>query len=253
MSFEYRAVPLEIGSIVYEKAQSDSSSITLECENDYDVDSKAYPPKTLAGQRTTRPLWILHAVLLTISTSLFILSHINFTSTLAYVEKYNTWSPAAGSVQFSTVKYNLSTAENRFVGKGRAVDRAWSEISYDMGDQWLSREDAMHLEIPEWHLQVNNPETNETGYRVGVEAFHQLHCLNLLRKVTYREYYETRGGELEKGREAVQKHTGETFCRLLSCPLSNHFARPLHRSAATPNYVQRRHRSVFALHGRRRP
>jgi hypothetical protein len=200
---------------VYDKAQSDTSSITLECEDDYEDDLKTASSVDTAYRKTPRALWVLHAVLLTISASLFILSHINFTSTLAYVQKYNAWSPAASSVQYSNIQYNLSTAQNRFVGQGPAVDKAWREISYDMGDQWISREDFAHLKMPEWHLKVDNPKTGETGYRVGVEAFHQLHCLNLLRRVTYRGYYESLGGEFGHGQEALQKHTGEFLARYI--------------------------------------
>jgi hypothetical protein len=38
-------------------------------------------------------------------------------------------------------------------------------------------------------MPVTDPRTGETGYRVGLEVFHQLHCLNLLRMSTYPDYY----------------------------------------------------------------
>lgn len=38
-------------------------------------------------------------------------------------------------------------------------------------------------------MRVTDPKTGETGVRVGLEVFHQLHCLNLLRMSTYPEYY----------------------------------------------------------------
>jgi hypothetical protein len=56
---------------------------------------------------------------------------------------------------------------------------------------------------------VNHPQTGEEGYRVGMEVFHQLHCLNLLRRVTYRDYYEPLGGEIAVGADKLQAHTGE--------------------------------------------
>ena len=62
--------------------------------------------------------------------------------------------------------------------------------------------------MPETSLKVNNPQTGEEGYRVGMEVFHQLHCINLLRRVTYKDYYEPLGGEFAKGPEELQKHTG---------------------------------------------
>lgn len=63
--------------------------------------------------------------------------------------------------------------------------------------------------MPEYSLKVDHPVTGEEGYRVGMEVFHHLHCLNLLRKVTYKDYYEPLGGEFAAGREALQHHTGE--------------------------------------------
>lgn len=65
--------------------------------------------------------------------------------------------------------------------------------------------------MPEYSLKAEHPVTGEEGYRVGMEVFHHLHCLNLLRKVTYKGYYEPLGGEFAAGREALQHHTGEHF------------------------------------------
>lgn len=77
-----------------------------------------------------------------------------------------------------------------------------------VGDQWISKSDISKLDMPETSLKVNHPTTGEEGYRVGMEVFHHLHCLNLLRRVTYREYYEPLGGEFSHGQEALQAHTG---------------------------------------------
>ena len=63
--------------------------------------------------------------------------------------------------------------------------------------------------MPDTSLEVNHPTTGEKGYRVGIEAFHHLHCLNLLQRVTYREYYEPLGGEFGNGPGALKRHTGE--------------------------------------------
>lgn len=87
-----------------------------------------------------------------------------------------------------------------------------------VGDQWISESDIRRLGMPETSLKVDHPQTGEQGYRVGIEVFHQLHCINLLRRVTYNDYYRTLSGELGVSREMLQKHTG--MCsRLLSCRL----------------------------------
>ena len=72
----------------------------------------------------------------------------------------------------------------------------------------MSTADINKLGMPTTHLKVDHPVTGEEGFRVGMEVFHQLHCINLLRRVTYKEYYEPLGGEFGKGPEALQRHTG---------------------------------------------
>lgn len=63
--------------------------------------------------------------------------------------------------------------------------------------------------MPESSLKVAHPATGEEGYRIGMEVFHHLHCINLLRRIAYRDYYEPLGGEFSKGPEALQTHAGE--------------------------------------------
>jgi hypothetical protein len=77
-----------------------------------------------------------------------------------------------------------------------------------VGDQWIPKHDISKLDMPDTSLKVNHPVTGEEGYRVGMEVFHHLHCLNLLRRVTYKDYYEPLGGEFGHGPEALQAHTG---------------------------------------------
>lgn len=72
----------------------------------------------------------------------------------------------------------------------------------------ISTSQLPKLGMPASSLRVTHPVTGEEGYRVGMEVFHQLHCINLLRRVTYKQYYEPLGGEFAKGPEALQMHTG---------------------------------------------
>ncbi|KIV98731.1 uncharacterized protein PV09_09514 [Verruconis gallopava] len=206
MGFKYQSVPLDGESD--EKSQSEDSSITLNDRDELSSDLKAIPyHRTTRETLNSRWLWTIHAVLLSISFAMFVLSHVDFTSTLEHVRRFSAWSPADVSVKYSRVQYNFSTDGTRFIGKGPAVDKAWREISYDMGDQWISKQDMKRLGMPEWHLQVDHPRTGERGYRVGMEVFHHLHCLNLLRRVTYKEYYQELNGELAVGEDHLRAHT----------------------------------------------
>ncbi|KAF3384130.1 hypothetical protein DPV78_012908 [Talaromyces pinophilus] len=153
-------------------------------------------------------IWMVHLMLLLTSFTLFIFgTSSRSNSTLDYVRQFSAWSPADVSVKYNDVKYNFTKSAQEFVGYGPEVDAAWREISYDVGDQWIPKSDLAKLGMPEYSLKVDHPVTGEEGYRVGMEVFHHLHCLNLLRKVTYKEYYEPLGGEFAAGREALQHHT----------------------------------------------
>ena len=190
------------------------SSSTLADLNDLDeldfLSEKARPWTQMQLSKKaslcSRYIWLVHLALLLTSASLFALSWTSRPSTQQHVQLFSAWSPAAESVNYNDVRFNLTTKGNRFVGFGPAVDGAWREISYDMGDQWIPKTSLSKLEETS-SLLVNHPRTGEEGFRVGMEVFHQLHCLNLLRRVTYKDYYEPLGGEFAKGPEALQKHT----------------------------------------------
>lgn len=99
-------------------------------------------------------------------------------------------------------------------------------------DQMVSMEDFPKLQKPEDSLKVTNPNTGETGYRVGLEVFHQLHCLNLLRMSTYPDYYpKVWWSDMNDKAETVRAHLG-TFCRRRSFRFigtaPNNEYRPLH-------------------------
>jgi hypothetical protein len=108
-----------------------------------------------------------------------------------------------------------------------------------VGDQWIPKSDISKLDMPETSLKVNHPTTGEEGYRVGMEVFHHLHCLNLLRRVTYKEYYEPLGGEFSHGPEVLQAHTGKRIIHNRSQQLTiwAHMDRSLHRSPSSESSV----------------
>jgi hypothetical protein len=74
----------------------------------------------------------------------------------------------------------------------------------------ITPEELGKIAMPTSSLKVKHPKTGVEGYRVGLEVFHQLHCINLLRQVTYKDYYmELGNGNFASGDEELQKHTGE--------------------------------------------
>lgn len=121
-------------------------------------------------------------------------------------------APAREAVEYQTWHFNATMGEGSpYVGASPEVDKAWNALSYDIGDQVITNEERELLGMPASHLKAIHPKTGVEGYRVGIEVFHQLHCVNLLRQVTYKEYYINLGtdGDFVEGLEKLQMHTGE--------------------------------------------
>ena len=77
----------------------------------------------------------------------------------------------------------------------------------------ITEEERVRLGLSSDSLQIQDPKTGQWGYRAGVEVFHQLHCLNLLRQVAYKDYYgdETLGGDVggAESPQALFGHVGK--------------------------------------------
>lgn len=97
-----------------------------------------------------------------------------------------------------------------FVGYGPEVDKAWRHITYDVGDQMITPSELDRLGLDPNSLTVKDPKTGKEGYRVGIQVFHQLHCLNLLRQETYSEYYSHTGGDVDVPKEDLRGHLGKS-------------------------------------------
>ncbi|KAF1945197.1 hypothetical protein EJ02DRAFT_451766 [Clathrospora elynae] len=106
------------------------------------------------------------------------------------MDQFDIISPAMHQVEYSHTKFELPNPLNssKYVGITNDVEDAWMDVAY-LPDQMISKADFPKLQKPADAMQVTDPRTGETGYRVGIEVFHQLHCLNLLRMSTYPEYY----------------------------------------------------------------
>jgi hypothetical protein len=116
----------------------------------------------------------------------------------------------------------------------------------------ITPEELKRIDMPESSLKVKHPETGVEGYRVGLEVFHQLHCINLLRQVTYKDYYmELGNGNFAGGEEELQMHTGMP-CNAHSGTMVD-LSRSLPRNSSIEYPMQRRYWRLHFLHARRRP
>ncbi|KAI0914382.1 hypothetical protein F4823DRAFT_351890 [Ustulina deusta] len=155
-------------------------------------------------------IWLAHAILLSMSTLLFALSFCTKTakiSDLEYTTKYSAWSPAASAVKYETQHFDLPPiAEGPFIGKGDDVDARWDHI-VAIGNTMISHEEMTKLGLdPDTSLKITDPRDGKSGYRVAIEVFHQLHCLNLLRQNVYKDYYAPLGGDTSAPPMDLRRH-----------------------------------------------
>ncbi|KAF2473007.1 uncharacterized protein BDR25DRAFT_283666 [Lindgomyces ingoldianus] len=142
-------------------------------------------------------LWITLFNLFLFTISIMILICAIFSQSTTYIhsaaklmDDFDIYSPAAHVVEYHHVKFEFPNPLNasKYVGITDDVDNAWMDIAY-LPDQMVRVEDMAKLQKPLDSMKVTDPKTGEGGYRVGLEVFHQLHCLNLLRMSTYPDYY----------------------------------------------------------------
>ena len=77
------------------------------------------------------------------------------------------------------------------------------------GDMMITEDEVKRLGLSSNSIKVTSPFTGVEGIRAGIEVFHQLHCLNLLRMATYQDYYKTqKGGDIDTDAMDLRGHIG---------------------------------------------
>jgi hypothetical protein len=117
----------------------------------------------------------------------------------------------------------------------------------------ITPEELDIIDMPKTSLKVKHPKTGVEGYRVGLEVFHQLHCINLLRRATYKEYYTELGtdGDFAEGDDMLRIHLGSSTINPTPLPrkLETDYSgyRSLPRDFEDEHTMQRRHRPLYIL------
>ncbi|KAK0723110.1 hypothetical protein B0T26DRAFT_674722 [Lasiosphaeria miniovina] len=180
---------------------NDYHSVPLDEEESVNGSTEKTP--WLSGSRKTgsgpaRPLqshwiWLVHALLLSASVTLFTLSFCvkSANPSTHLLDHISTYSPLFPAVKYELNKFTLAPIPkgSPYAGYGPAVDDAWNVIANDIGDIMITEEERLKLGLSPDSLKIQDPRTGKWGYRAGVEVFHQLHCLNLLRQAIYSDYY----------------------------------------------------------------
>ncbi|KAH6954738.1 hypothetical protein DER45DRAFT_315089 [Fusarium avenaceum] len=127
------------------------------------------------------------------------------------------YSPAQSAVEYETVVFSGGLREevSKFRGSTSDVDDEWDTLYNKVLISQISPESAAKLP------NATTPFTNDTGhYIVELDVFHQLHCLNMLRKLVYPDVYTmdlTSGSEKAIDNIFHMEHCYEQLRQSLQC------------------------------------
>lgn len=127
------------------------------------------------------------------------------------VQQVSTWSPALeifNDRDLTQQRFDGALRDpNKFRGPpSQDIDDAWEEITYPSGGLVrLSKDQLDRVNASEYAAEYT--EEMGGGYIAGIEVFHQLHCVNMLRQATYMDYYLPRNKEWED-QKTLRYHLG---------------------------------------------
>lgn len=218
---------------MYEKIRSSESSILDGVEiRPYTKWEKLRDRWTHFNEQHSGYILLANFVLLLASIStLFITISISsrHTSTFVedYIEEFSSYSPARSAVRYVEGVFNTTQgSDSPYVGTANITNEMWDFVyetfefglglhllmiifrTADVGDQMITPEELKLLGKPETSIKVKHPKTGVEGYRIGLEVFHQLHCLNLVRKSTFGDFFKGQGDFAEKDEKKLRGHIG---------------------------------------------
>ncbi|PYH40701.1 oxidase ustYa family protein [Aspergillus saccharolyticus JOP 1030-1] len=169
------------------------------------------PSPSRFHNRTARWLWLLHTLSFLLSFSMMFSAlqrRQAFPTDQKCAEQLSAYSPYIGLVEYEQVRFQGSLFDtNPYKGPPTPdLDAAWKRITH-MAQLKVSAEDMLRLNKP--LTQVKVAETEGDGYAAGIEVFHQLHCVNLVRQYTYYDYYanlDNKPAEFHDSKETLRLH-----------------------------------------------
>jgi hypothetical protein len=203
---------MKIFEPLYDKVSSDEVPTTL-VEDEEDLDLFELKMQNLRSLQTHRfkRLLIANSTLFCVSAILLAITYIRSTpGTSQFVEKFSSYSPAREAVKYVSGTFNATQGKDSgYVGTSSETEEMWNWVTVDIGDQMITPEELKLVNKPETSIKTKDPKTGKEGYRIGLEVFHQLHCLNLVRKSTYRDHYDGKGDFAEKDEAKIRAHLGK--------------------------------------------
>lgn len=114
---------------------------------------------------------------------------------------HSAFSPALEAVEYLDVKFNGSVY-HQSIYKGQPnpeLDAAWDKLVFRTKPTPISSEILHKLKKSDSPSLVKFPDEDGRGYHTTLELTHEIHCLNMLRKATYYEYYEATDPAIQEG------------------------------------------------------
>ncbi|KAG2068291.1 hypothetical protein BDR04DRAFT_1232905 [Suillus decipiens] len=162
-----------------------------------------FRPESHTGLR----LWLTHGVLICTSILSFTL-WMRTPSTQLRNDIPGIYSPANVAIEPVFVRFN-GTLDFPSIYRGPPspeVDAAWNRISIDVRPTQMTREEMLKAGATNLPSKVRLPDKIGGGYMVSIEATHQMHCVNLLRKASWAEYYGPIDPSFQSSPEIVRMH-----------------------------------------------
>ncbi|KAH7369675.1 hypothetical protein BKA65DRAFT_544407 [Rhexocercosporidium sp. MPI-PUGE-AT-0058] len=159
--------------------------------------------------------FLLHLLLIAIYTTAFIYQP----AKVVIREGFD--APTDAPIEYETVKYFGEPGGSIYFGpSNNETDAAWEGLlTNGPGIVWISEDAASRLSEPTERVRDYNREINPDvpGYMGNIEVFHQLHCLNRIRKLFYNQTREDVHDEIPEMREPHTTHCFEYLRQVLQC------------------------------------
>lgn len=133
--------------------------------------------------------WVMHGTFLCLWATL--IGH-SLYSVDTYRREPSAFSPALEVVEYETVFFNGSLAlQSEYRGPpGPYIDAAWERLIGGVLPMRIADDTLTRIGMAHRPSIVGYREEDGGGYMATIEVSHQMHCLNMLRRHTYFDYYE---------------------------------------------------------------
>ncbi|CAF9940387.1 MAG: hypothetical protein HETSPECPRED_002399 [Heterodermia speciosa] len=157
--------------------------------------------------------WITHIFYLVIisTITIFFIFKSKHISAMECTRQENTWSPALPAIlPYRTLFFN-GTLDHPSPFRGPptpSLDAAWETLVRMESMEAFSITESEYLQLghPLDENVVRLDPTQGGGIFAGLEVYHQMHCLNLIRQYTYPEYYHNRSITFTDPPELLRTH-----------------------------------------------